>query len=58
MPEAKQTFKNKLKAIRFMIKVVLTKTWDMKKYEKEQGFPNFKNTSFCMDSEEWKLSHE
>ncbi|MBG6128977.1 uncharacterized protein YbjT (DUF2867 family) [Aquimarina sp. EL_43] len=58
MPEAKQTFKNKLKAIRFMIKVVFTKTWDMKKYEKEQGFPNFKDTSFCMDSEEWKLTHE
>ncbi|WP_108808530.1 NmrA family NAD(P)-binding protein [Aquimarina spinulae] len=58
MPEAKQTFKNKLKAMRFMIKVVFTKTWDMKKYEKEQGFPNFKNTSFCMDSEEWKLTHK
>jgi uncharacterized protein YbjT (DUF2867 family) len=57
LPEAKQTLVNKLKAMQFMMKVVFTKTWDMKKYEKEHGFPNFKNTEFCMNSEEWKLTH-
>ncbi len=57
-PMAKQTIANKIKAIGFMIKAMLTPVWNMEKYEKEQGFPKFKEMKFSSLSSEWKASHQ
>ena len=57
-PMLKQSFVNKLKTMGIMMKAMTTSKWDMKKYEKEQGMPNFKNMLSPKDSNEWKKDHE
>lgn len=41
MPEAKQTFGNKIKAVLNFMKILITKEPNMKAFEKEQYYPNF-----------------
>lgn len=56
-PMAKQTLGNKFKAMVFMLRVMLTPAWDMEKFEKEQGFSQFKNRVHATQSEIWKARH-
>lgn len=56
-PMAKQTLLNKFRAIIFMIKAMLSSTWDMGKFEKEQAFPKFNNMTLSSQSEEWRSEH-
>ncbi len=56
-PMAKQTFTNKLKALKLMVRAVFTKSWDLEAYEKEQGMPQFSNMGFSTASEEWQREH-
>ncbi|MEM9076937.1 MAG: NmrA family NAD(P)-binding protein [Bacteroidota bacterium] len=54
MPEAKQTFTNKLKAIRNFMKIFFTKAPDMEKFEAIQYYPNFINgMNQAIDSPDW-----
>jgi len=54
MPEAKQTFTNKLKAIRNFMKIFFTKVPDMKEFESTQYYPNFINgMNQAIDSPDW-----
>ncbi len=57
-PMAQQTLANKLKALLFMVKVLLTPNWNMEKFEKEQGFPNFSKTRLSSQSLEWLATHQ
>jgi len=56
-PFAKQTIFNKLKTMKIMTKAMTTPKWNLKKYTKEQGFPNLKKSKFSIDSNEWNISH-
>jgi len=57
-PEAKRTMVNKLKAIKFFIKMLLTPSPDMDKYERDQGHPLIANPEYSSDSNEWLSTHE
>ncbi|WP_282080166.1 NmrA family NAD(P)-binding protein [Aquimarina algiphila] len=54
----KQTLKNKLKAIAFMIKAMLTSPLNIKHFEKQQHLPEFKNTLFSSQSKGWRKTHK
>jgi uncharacterized protein YbjT (DUF2867 family) len=56
-PEAVQSFSNKLKAIRFFVKMLLTPAPDMEEYEKGQNHPLIHEPVYSPDSEEWLASH-
>ena len=56
-PMARQTFSNKIKAMGFMIKAMLTPSWNTERFEKEQGFPVLRNMMPSSLSEEWKVTH-
>jgi uncharacterized protein YbjT (DUF2867 family) len=54
MPEAHQSFANKLKAIKNFVKILLTKAPNMKAFEEEQYYPNFiQGMQQAIDNEEW-----
>lgn len=52
-PEGKQSMANKFKAIKFFIKMLLTPTPDMEKYERQQGHPLISDPVYCSDSSDW-----
>jgi hypothetical protein len=54
----KQTFINKLRAIKNFIKILLTSAPNLDKYEKEIGFPKFSNMLLSKDSKEWCDTHK
>lgn len=56
-PMVKQTLSNKIKTMGFMMKAMMTAKWNMKQYERKQGFPNFSNMLLSNDSEEWNTTH-
>ena len=56
-PEAKQTFSNKLKAMQFFVKMLMTPAPDMERYEQQQDYPLIKNPGYSSDSEEWLIAH-
>lgn len=56
-PMVKQSMLNKLKTMGIMMKAMTTSKWKMTGYEKNQGFPIFKNMMPSNDSEEWKSEH-
>ena len=57
-PEAIQSLGNKLKAIWFFAKMLLTPALHMEKYERQQNRPSIANTVYSSDSEEWHASHD
>lgn len=57
-PEAIQTFGNKLKAMQFFIKMLMTPAPDMDDYEQQQDYPLIKEADYSSDSEEWLASHD
>ena len=59
MPEAKKSLKNKLKAIRNFIAMLFTQLPNLKQYETEQEFPQFKGGfNYVQDNKEWVRVHE
>ncbi|WP_298478760.1 NmrA family NAD(P)-binding protein [uncultured Maribacter sp.] len=56
-PMVKQSLLNKLRTTGIMMKAITTTKWNMAKFEKEQGFPAFKNMMSSNESEEWKSEH-
>ena len=57
-PEAVQSFGNKLKAIGFFTKMLVTPAPNMGKYEQQRDHPSIKNPVYSPDSEEWLASHD
>lgn len=57
-PMVGQSPVNKVKTMGIMAKAMMTSLWDMKKFEKEQGFPRFKNMMLSIESEEWRNLHK
>ncbi|MFV2056432.1 MAG: NmrA family NAD(P)-binding protein [Thiohalomonadales bacterium] len=56
-PEAIQSVGNKLNAIKFFVKMFLTRTPDMHKYEMQHNHPMIKNPVYSSDSDEWFREH-
>lgn len=56
-PEAVQLFGNKLKAILFFVKILMTPTPDMNKYEQQQNHPSIMNPVYSSDSDAWLTEH-
>jgi len=57
-PEAIQTFSNKLKAMQFFVKMLMTPAPDIDVYEQQQNYPLIKNPDYSSDSDEWFASHD
>ncbi len=56
-PMVKQSLLNKLRTMGIMMKAITTTKWNMTEFEKNQGFPIFKNMMLSNNSEEWKSEH-
>ena len=56
-PMVRQSLANKVKTMGIMTRAMFTSLWDMKEFEKEQGFPQFKNMMLSVESEEWRSLH-
>jgi len=56
-PEGKQSFINKFKAIKFFIKMLMTPTPDMDKYEQQQGHPVIKDPVYSANADDWLFTH-
>ena len=56
-PEGKQSLANKVKAIKFFIKMLLTPTPDMDKYERQQGHPVISDPLYSANSDDWLSTH-
>lgn len=56
-PEAEQTVISKLRAVKNIMKVILTPAPDLNKYESDMNFPTFKNMLLSSDSQEWRKEH-
>ncbi len=56
-PMVKQSLLNKLRTMGIIMKAITTSKWNIAKFEKDQGFPVFKNMTPSNDSEEWKSEH-
>lgn len=57
-PEAIQTFGNKLKAMQFFIKMLMTPAPDLDDYEQQQDYPLIKEADYSSDSDEWLTAHD
>ena len=57
-PEAVQSIGNKVKAIRFFVKMLMTPTPNMDKYEREHNHPLILNPVYSSDSDEWLAEHD
>ena len=55
-PEAIQSWGNKLKALGFMVKMMLTPARDIERWEREQDHPLFANPVLAPESNEWLAS--
>ncbi len=59
MPESKQSFGNKIKAIKNLMKTMFTKEPDMEAYERKQYFPQFMHgLKYAQENAEWVKIHE
>lgn len=56
-PMVKQSILNKFKTMGIMMKAMTTSKWKMEKFEKNQGFPLFKNMMSSNNSKEWESEH-
>jgi NAD(P)H dehydrogenase (quinone) len=56
-PEAIQTFGNKLRAMQFFAKMLMTPAPDLHDYEQQQEYPLIKAADYSSDSEEWLTAH-
>jgi len=59
MPESKQSFGNKIKAIKNLMRVMFTKEPDMAAYERQQYFPQYMHgLKYAQENAEWVKIHE
>jgi len=59
MPEAKQSFGNKNKAIKNLMKVMFTKEPDIAAYERQQYLPQFMlGMKYAQENADWLEHHE
>jgi len=49
---------NKLRAVKNLVKVMLTRIPDLETYHRVQGHPTLKNPEFCYQNKEWRAEHE
>ncbi len=49
---------NKLRALKNLIKVMLTRVPDLETYHGAQGHPALQNPEFCYQNKEWRTEHE
>nr|WP_298998351.1 NmrA family NAD(P)-binding protein [uncultured Allomuricauda sp.] len=56
-PMLKQSILNKFKAMKIMMKAIITPKWRMSEFERNQGFPLFENMMLSNESPEWKSEH-
>ena len=52
-PEAVQSVGNKLRALAFFARMVLTPTPNMERYERGQDHPYIENPAYSMETKEW-----
>ena len=57
-PDAVRTFGNKLKALSFFARLMMTRVPDLAAYRKEQNHPEIDNPVFSSKSDEWLAEHE
>ncbi len=57
-PEAVQSIGNKLRALAFFARMVLTPTPDMERYERGRDHPYIENPAYSMETTEWLASHQ
>lgn len=57
-PEAIQTINNKLKAMQFFIKMLMTPAPEIDAYERQQDYPLIKEPDYSSASREWLASHD
>ena len=57
-PEAVQSVGNKLRALAFFARMVLTPTPNMERYERGQNHPYIEYPAYSMETKEWLASHE
>ncbi len=55
---AKPSAVNKLRAVKNLVKVMLTRIPDLETYHRVQGHPTLKNPEFCYQNKEWRAEHE
>ena len=55
---AKRSVVNKLRAVKNLVKVMLTRVPDLEAYHRVQGHPTLKNSQFCYENKEWRTEHE
>ena len=55
---AKPSVVNKLRALKNLMKVMLTRVPDLETYHRTQEHPTLKNPEFCYQNREWKTEHE
>ncbi len=57
-PEAIQSLGNKLKALFFMVKMMMSRAPDMERWERRRGHPMLTNPLLAPESDEWRASAE
>ena len=55
---AKPSVVNKLRALKNLVKVMLTRVPDLETYQRVQGHPTLKNPEFSYQNQEWRAEHE
>ena len=55
---AKPSVVNKLRAVKNLTKVMLTRVADLETYQRVQGHPSLENPEFCYENKEWRAEHE
>ena len=55
---AKPSVVNKLRALKNLMKVMLTLVPDLETYHRAQGHPTLKNPEFAFQNKEWRAEHE
>ncbi len=49
---------NKVRALKNLMKVMLTRVPDLETYHRAQGHPTLNNPEFCYQNKEWRAEHE
>jgi hypothetical protein len=55
---AKPSVVNKLRALKNLVKVMLTYVPDLETYHRRQGHPTLESPEFCYQNKEWRGEHE
>ncbi len=55
---AKPSVVNKLRALKNLVKVMLTRVPDLETYHRARGHPTLNNPEFCYQNKEWRTEHE